>query len=328
MAERTTAEDRLHRLLHVLPAAAREGGAPLAALARDLGVDERTVMRDLQEAGDAAFHRPAGSVDPFTITVEAEPDAGATVHVHTSGDFHRPARLTPRESLALVLGLRAMAADVVPEQRDAVLGLADRMDAALGSTIVQADAAAHGAAHVHSTDAVVSIDTDAILADAAARRRAVALRYVKSGDAPDDRTVEPWQLVHAEGRWYVLGRDIEAGELRLFRIDRVLHATVLEDRAFEVPADFDPAAHLPDGIAFRADTPERAKVRYEDPAARWIAEAHGLAREADGCVIIDVEVADRTWLVRRVLAFGGAAVVLEPEDLRAEVRERAARILG
>jgi hypothetical protein len=50
MAERTTADAQLERLLHILPAAAREEGVRLEQLARALGVKSGEVLEDLEEA--------------------------------------------------------------------------------------------------------------------------------------------------------------------------------------------------------------------------------------------------------------------------------------
>lgn len=321
MRERTTAEDRLHRLLHVLAAAARGEGTPLRTLAHELGISEREVLRDLGEATDATFYRPAGSVDPFTITIEAG-ESGDVVHVHTTGDFRRPMRLTPRESLALVLGLRAMAAELPADDRDAMLQLARRMEAELGSAIHPEHTPLAG----EPAGAEPGLDVDAVLEDATSQRCCCVIRYMKPGSEPEDRIIEPWRLVHAEGRWYVLARDTGIGEMRLFRCDRVLDARMLEDETFTVPDDFDPSDHMRRGVPFVGRAPECVTVRYDPPAARWVAEAEGRDPEPDGSVIVAHDVADRDWLVRRVFSFAGAAVVIEPAEVRAEIADRAARL--
>jgi proteasome accessory factor C len=329
MPERATAAERLHRLLYALPAAAREGGVPVDALAQRFGIDAAEVLRDLEEATAASYHRPAGSADPFSILIEAG-QAGAVVEVQTTGEFERPVRLTPKESLTLVLGLRAMAADVEQEQRDGVLELAKRMERELGSSLVHAERErSHGSKVQPAEDAHDgALDPDAVLAAAAERRCCCAIRYIKPGGAPEDRTIEPWRLVSSAGRSYVLARDVAADDLRLFRTDRVLAAETVEGESFEVPEDFDVSEHLKDGRAFFAREVETVTVRYAEPAARWVAESLGTPRGEDGSVTFEHAVADRTWLVRRVLSYGGAAVVVAPEEIRREVAVRAERVAG
>src|ERR1700712_179295 len=60
------------------------------------------------------------------------------------------------------------------------------------------------------------VDSLAPLFDAS-RRRAV----VEFGYRGRPRRIEPWGLTSKFGRWYVVGRDLGAGEMRVFRADRI-----------------------------------------------------------------------------------------------------------
>lgn len=352
MAERTTAEDRLHRLLYTLPAAASAGGMPLSELASRLGVSRREILRDLREATDLAFHRPAGSVDPFSILIEAD-DGDETVHVHTTGDFERPAKLTPREALALVLGLRSMAAEVVPDQRDPVLSLARRLQDGLASPDVQREAGegaggtagpsrrgvghggtaaiAYGSTSLRAVhDAGGILDVEGILDEAAERHCRCRIQYLKLGESrPAWRRIEPWRFVVAEGTAYVVARladeidDPDSRDLRLFRLDRVLDAEILEGDTFEVPADFSVRELLGDSPYMPPEDEEQVVVEYASPAARWVAEASGQPLGSDGTVTVTHGVADVHWIVRHVFSYGGAAVVKSPEHVRRTIAERA-----
>ena len=359
MAERTTARDRLHRLLGLLPIAARQGGASLAALARQLDVEPRELLRDIDEATTRAFHHPAGAVEPFSILIETGEAQDATIEVHTTGEFRRPTRLSPREALAVALGLRAMAATAFPDRRSDMLGLAHRIEDELAAPDARmppeagarpdrrrppartdpagaqpdpgdpgetdsAPGSAVGSAAPSTDDGAI----EALLMDATARHYRCHITYIKPGAAPASRQIEPYRLVYALGAWYLLAHDVARDGVRLFRVDRIAAAEADVLASFDVPADFDPANYLAeDGLAFVATESVLAIVRYESPAARWVAEAAGLTLDPDGGVRVARDVADPEWLVRHVLAFGGAAVVLEPETLRSEVA-RVARTLA
>src|SRR3546814_20561613 len=59
--------------------------------------------------------------------------------------------------------------------------------------------------------------------------------------SPTTRNLEPWGVVASSGRWYVVGRDMDKDEPRLFRLSRV-HGTVRrvgKGEAFEVPPGTD-----------------------------------------------------------------------------------------
>jgi predicted DNA-binding transcriptional regulator YafY len=139
MREEMTAERQLERILHILPAAAREHGVAIDELARALGVEDRVILRDLEDATTRVFSHPAGTVDSFSILTD-----GRRVEVYAPSEFRRPVRLNAREALALGLGLRTLAAEAGADVRPAILQLALRLEAALTAPDVVADAAGAG----------------------------------------------------------------------------------------------------------------------------------------------------------------------------------------
>ncbi len=163
--------------------------------------------------------------------------------------------------------------------------------------------------------------------EATRERRRVRIRYLKPGrvDA-DERTVCPYALVFASGRWYLLARCERSGEVRAFRVDRVLEASLTEE-SFEIPADFDPELYLSGGRVYRAEEEVEVVVRYSPRIARWIREHGPVEEQPDGSVVLRHRVADPRWAVRHVLQFGGDAQVLEPLDVRAMVAAAAERVL-
>jgi predicted DNA-binding transcriptional regulator YafY len=110
-------------------------------------------------------------------------------------------------------------------------------------------------------------------------------------------------------------------------MDRIFAAEIDESGVFEVPGDFDATKYLTDdGRPFSSVDDEEVVVRYVPPAAAFVAEDAGVKAGEDGSVVIRQRVADRRWLVRHVLSFGGAAMVVAPDEVRREVAEVAKRL--
>ena len=66
--------------------------------------------------------------------------------------------------------------------------------------------------------------------DAVRRRRRLHLRYlVPHRDETTERDVDPMRVLHVDGRWYLEGWCHRAEAVRLFRLDRVVQARVLDD---------------------------------------------------------------------------------------------------
>lgn len=331
MTERAsgTASAQLERILYLLPAAAREGGMRIDDLAAALGVEREVVMRDLQDVTARTFYHPAGAVDSFNILMDDQ-----RVEVYAPSEFQRPVRLNSREALALGLGLRVLASEAAPARRSDILDLAARLEAELGApkvqTVQELRASSGRDPHRDTPDApeveleeyVIALDDDGfrgVVADAIELGRLCTIWYLKPGDvAPAYRTVAPYRLVHANGHWYVAAYDTDREGVRIFRMDRVLDARLEEESVPALPQD-ELEAVLSGPAPYAASDDIEVSVRYSPRVARWIAERTSDYETENGSVIVRHRVADRRWIVRHVLQYGGEAVVEAPPEARAWV---------
>lgn len=73
-------------------------------------------------------------------------------------------------------------------------------------------------------------------------RRTVVFEYHTPGsDTPARRKIEPWGVIRESGRWYVVGRDVDRNQERIFRLSRVVGSARVGARpdAFQVPTGTD-----------------------------------------------------------------------------------------
>lgn len=294
-----------------------------AGLADRLGVDQRTVRRYIAHLID------------LEIPVEAVRGRYGGYRL-AAGYRMPPLMLTDDEALAVTLGLVAgRRAGLVAGSAAAVEGalaklrrvlpkpLAARLTALLQITeFTAADRAATGPA----TEVLLR------LADATRDRRPVAISYTGRDGRRSDRLVHPYGVVAHAGRWYVTGADSASGEIRTFRLDRIAHAAV-RDGTFTVPADFDPAERVLEGMA---STPWRhrisVRVRGEVETLRTRLPA-GLATveplDAEpGWVRIRLRAERLDWVPRVLAGLDAPFVVDEPAELRAGIRALADRLLA
>jgi len=150
---------------------------------------------------------------------------------------------------------------------------------------------------------------------AVAGRTTVRLRY-----HDQDRTIDPYRLEFQRGRWYLTGYDHLRDEERNYRLDRVEGEVTLTD---EPP--FDPPTTAVPGRArgvweLGAEAPVRARVRIDGPQVGWavqhVGPDHVVGEEADGSVVVELPVTNRTAFRSFVLSFLEHAEVLEPAELR------------
>jgi proteasome accessory factor C len=277
-----TAADRVERILSVLPWVAESPGVTVAALADRFGMDEATLRDDLSlvfvEVG----------VHPFTpdTMIDVLYD-GDQVSVHLGEYFRRPLRLTHDEGLRLLASARAVQEGPYPD--DLLDGAIAKLAAALG---------AGDAVEVRLGDA--DPDVLRLLGEAVTARRRVRLDYVSFGrDERSEREVDPWRLVPHEGHWYLQAWCHAAAGERMFRVDRVHDAAVLDEPVATTPAP-------DDGTDWDLGGGPRVELLLP-PDAAWVAEeypATEVAERPDGRIRVVLAVGATPWLERLLLQLG------------------------
>jgi proteasome accessory factor C len=334
MVDRTA--ERLDRILYTLPLAIRNGGATLDELADALGCSPADILADLEEVTARAYYHAAGAADQLQILVD-----GNRVQVFAGREFVQPVRLTPREAMALDLGLRTLAAEAADGDRDRILALATRLEADLATepdspatdrpaVAERATATIEGTGVRHAERVELDIGEDGFrgaIAQAVIDRLRCRIVYLRPGDdSPATRDVAPYLLVHAAGTWYVLGHDGDRDDIRVFRMDRIMNVDVT-NIAFVVPAGFDARAFLGDAGVYRPSLADiDVRVQYLPRVARWITERMPVVAQPDGSVIVRHRVGDPGWIVRHVLRYGADARVLGPTSIRDRVARSALRL--
>jgi len=325
-----TAEAVLQRLLLVLPLAAREEGARIQELAEALELSPRTLLRDLEVLQSRSYYLSAGLGDQFQLTLTRE-----HLKVWTTGEFQRPPRLTPREGLAVELALRIMARDTREAGR--YPGRETEVHTRLLAALRSPEAKESGDPAVSLGGAEARPDSLRNTVEEALRLgKEVTIRYRPPGREAATRRVGPILLVHAEGRWYLVARDLEQKALRAFRLDRVLDAEVLGE-GFVPSTEEGVAAErfLQDGRVHDGgeENPREAfeaVVDYSPRIARWIRERGWEDTEelGGGGIRVRHSVLDPEWLLRHTLSYGAEARILEPDWMRERLVETVRRMVG
>ncbi|HEX2050744.1 MAG TPA: WYL domain-containing protein [Actinomycetota bacterium] len=307
---------RLRRILLLLPYAIRNPGVTVGELAERFGVAKRDLIDDLNLVflcGLPGY----GPGDLIDVSVDDD-----RVYVEMADYFAAPLRVTPVEALGLYAGGQALASLPGMEEADALRRALRKLGRALG-----------GGAHDDAPDAIaVRIDPgpsehlDAIRRAVADRRRVVIEYFSASRGELTERKVDPWGLVAALGRWYLVGWDHRAGDERMFRVDRTKRVTVT-DEAADVPGDFDPERYR---RAWRGDGGELTLALEISPhAATWFEDYYPVASSRpldDGWVAVELVASGVRWAATLVVRLGAHARTVRPEEVVSEARAIAAAL--
>jgi len=292
---RRSATDRVMRMLSIVPWIAANDGPLVADVCKRFGVGRNQLVDDLNVVQFVGL--PPYTPD-MLIEVVFE---GDRVWVRFAEVFSRPLRLSPNQALGLV------AAGAALESAEGDGGPLASGLAKLADLLGIAPRDALGIRLGSSRPEV--LDT---LRHAVRERRRVHLDYFAYGrDERTERDVDPYRVFAADGAWYVFGHCHLAQGERLFRVDRVYGADLL-DETFERPEGIDDNPEVFDV------SPTAPRVTLDlSPAARWVVETYPVEKmieRPDGGVEARLAVASRAWLERLLLRLGHEARVIDADD--------------
>ncbi|QUR67928.1 helix-turn-helix transcriptional regulator [Mycobacterium spongiae] len=313
----TSVSSRLVRLLNMVPYFQANPRITRTEAAVDLGVSTKQLEEDLNQLWMCGLpgYGPGDLID-FQFS-------GDTVEVTFSAGIDRALKLTSPEATGLLVALRALAD---------IPGVVDPQ--AARSAIAKIAAAAGTVGHDDTLAAVNNQDAPAESRAAGAVRAAVRDKraltidyYAASHDTVTTRTVDPIRVLLIGGNSYLEAWSREAEGVRLFRFDRIVEATELDEPAAP------PALTLqapPDTSLFDADPALPAATLRVAPSALWMLEYYPVrdVRELpDGSCEVAMTYASADWMTRLLLGFGSAVQVLAPESLGQRVQATAAAAL-
>jgi proteasome accessory factor C len=142
------------------------------------------------------------------------------------------------------------------------------------------------------------------------------------------RSVEPRMLFTQSGRWYLAAWSVKDGKEKLYRLDRIMDATV-GTRCFGEHKGASGAART---VLFAdADLHPEIEVRFAKRLAKLAQEQFGSAQahaNADGSVTVKTRMASETYAVNWALGYGGAVRIISPPAWQKALQKRAKELLA
>lgn len=275
-------------------------------LAQRLGVTARTVRRDITRLRDLDY------------PIDATP--GPHGHYRMGrGTQLPPLVLDDQEALAVALGLRMTAFSSTDGIEDAAVSafaklervLPDRLSAQLRDVHEATIAVAPGRAIVAAPDQLL------LLAQACRRRERLRFVYTASDGARSLRHADPYRLVQAARRWYLVAHDVDRDAWRTFRLDRLTAAVATGEPC--APHDEPDAAEVVrDGITSRA-YPLEATVRLSlphDEAAAIMPGFVALEPDGDRATVMRLRGSGAAWIVSYLASLPCRVEVIDPIEVR------------
>lgn len=165
------------------------------------------------------------------------------------------------------------------------------------------------------------------LKNAILEKHAVEFDYYGGNGEKTRRFVEPAKLLFKSRSWYLKGFCHMRGEERLFKLSRVLGLKLTGEK-------FSGKAQEPDLSS--SESPEDApcyieiKLRISPGMTYKVFDdfsASEVCRESDGSFLVSITWREDSWLYATILSYGEHIEVLEPGHIKAQLRDKAKKIM-
>ena len=305
--------ERLLALLSLLQSRPRWNATELA---ERLGVDRRTVRRDVTRLRDLGY------------PVFAEPGPHGGYQLGAGGALP-PLLLDDDEAVAVAVGLRVAAGGGVAGLDDAAVAALAKLEQVLPARLRERVRSLHQATDVLGPVGRESVDADLLLmlAQGCRRLERVHFCYRDREGNETERRVEPYRLVHTGQRWYLVARDLDRDAWRTFRVDRVSEAVPTGHR-FVRTSEPDAAAMVADGLAVAGHPWQAEVVLHIDAveAADAIPRTVGTVEPLGDDALLRIGADDLDWIARFLAGSPFEFEVRHPPELRAELRALGRRL--
>jgi len=251
--------------------------------------------------GDGGGYLVYGNVegDKLKVTYESESDL-----------LRRPVRLTPREARALLLAMDLVGGQILPGHSQSLETAREKIIWAAGGLD---DLETIPIGETEKEDREIC----GVLNRGLAERRLVEIEYLSGTSGRlETRTIEPYLVRRAKGRWYLMAWCRKRDGMRTFLFEMVKSARLL-DETFE-PRELDLDRYLDNPrLPSGKEAPRRAKVLFSPSVARWVHEEHpDTVILEDGSLLGEIPWFNESWILDEVLRYRGEAVIIAPDELR------------
>lgn len=304
---------RLHTVIRLIET---RGGITLDELVEETGVDLRTVHRDLAAIQQAGY--------PL---VSKREEGHKVYRFLTEGRQAPPITFTLDELVSLHL-LKACAGLLPPEPFGAEIeSIFKKIHAslpprsvALLERITRVSLPRFQGVRTYAASAGLLSE----LRRALLYQYRIRLAYQRSGKEAVAYEINPYTLVLAKGGLYLLAYAHNRRAIRLFAVERITDLQVTRQR-FDIPEGYTPEDNFGDAFGLVTDQPMEITVRFDADVSHLVRDrvwrpGQQMQLEQDGSVLLSFEASGTLEILAWVLSFGRHAELLEPPELRRELR--------
>ena len=323
---------RLWKLIDVLKKS--KNGMTIEDLAKQLGVDDRTVRRDLT------------MIKKMGLSIKVTTEAHGRKLWRIEENPLTPATFNFEEAAAFYLGYRFLAPLTGSFLGEAAKDGLRKIRKHLGTEQIRIldqlleifrESTAGWSDYTRQGEIITTLVTACVittLVTACENRKETVIRY-RSYSAKEEQlyTIHPYAVISQMGTLYVLGFSCKRNEIGIWKLNRIVEAERLKS-TFKKPtkSEIDSWRRKGFGVFVCNDKPlQKVRIKVDGVMARYVQEHHWhetqqFKQQVDGSVIVQFEVVPTRELTNWILNLGCNAEVIKPKSLRQEVAAEIAKM--
>jgi predicted DNA-binding transcriptional regulator YafY len=149
-----------------------------------------------------------------------------------------------------------------------------------------------------------------------------------------NRIIAPYGLKEYKGRWYLVGKDLDKNDLRVFGLDRISQIDNML-RTFDVPNNFSIESYFYNVIGLsqkKDDAVEIIEIKFNRTLGNYIKNlplhhSQQILVDNEDEIRIRLKVIINEELINELIAYGDGAQVIKPKILKNKIIKRAQLIL-
>ncbi|WP_093312546.1 helix-turn-helix transcriptional regulator [Tindallia californiensis] len=271
-------------------------------LAERLEVSTRTIFRDIETLSAAG------------IPIYMSKGKGGGISLLPEFVLNKVV-MTEEEKEEILASLKAVHA-VNPERTDGVLGKLSGFFGDSDTDWIEVDFSSWANAETEK-------DTFNTLKASILNKNVVDFKYNSAKGKTTLRKVEPLKLCFKGGAWYLYGYCLKQQDFRFFKLRRIRDLEIQEEtfqrsspkKIFSQESDFDETF-----VKLKLKLSSRMAYRVYDEFDTY----HQLE---DGSFLVEILYPRGKWILYYITTFGSECEVLEPEDIRKEVKSELKKML-
>lgn len=158
------------------------------------------------------------------------------------------------------------------------------------------------------------------------------ISYDSASSGPSSRIVRPYSIITRNSQKYLIGYCEKKEKILIFKLIRIEMAEILDEK-FTIPQEFNSKDFMKNHLGLFNEETIHLSLLINKPFSKSVSEAiyadnQVITENEDGSILFEGTMMGKTDIIRWILSMRTAVTILEPNELKQEVKEELKNMLN